>query len=167
MIKGKGGNRWQWELWRDGKLIKTWEHGNIYTAEGYNYLLSAGIAGGTQVTTWYVALLKVNHIPASTDTYANSMGTANYESTDYSESSRPTWQPGTVANQSVDNSVNKASFTMGGTDTALYGTGLVSVSTKGDSGTGKLLAIGLFSTSVTGIQSGDIIKVTTTCTLTD
>lgn len=166
MLKGKGKNRWQWELWRDGKVIKTWEHGNIYTAEGYEYFLNSGLVGGTQITAWYIALLKVNHTPAATDTYANSMGTSHYESTDYSESSRPTWQGGTVSSQSVTNFLNKASFTMGGTD-SIYGSGLVSVATKGDSGTGKLLAIALFDTPATGVQSGDILKVTTTCTLGD
>ena len=169
MIKGKGGNRWQWELWRDGKLIKTWEHGNIYTAEGYEYFLDTGLVGGTQKTVWYIALMKTDHTPAATDTYSNSMGTANYESIDYSESARPVWQGGTVSSQSVDNSANKASFTMGGTDTVIYGAMLVSYSTKGDSteSGAVLLAIGLFETAMSGIQPGDVCKVTQQCTLSD
>lgn len=168
-MKGICKNRWQWELWRDGKLIKTWEHGNIYTAEGYEYFLDAGLLGGTQKTAWYIALMGADHTPAATDTYANSMGTGNYESTDYSESTRPTWTPGSISGQSVDNEASKASFTMSGTDTTIYGTMLVSFATKGDNAESGavLMAIGKFDNIMTGIQAGDSIKAGETCVLRD
>lgn len=132
--------------------------------EELDHVLDVEFSAGTQITTWYVALMDIDHTPADSDTYANSMGTANYESTDYSESARPTWQDGGVSSQSITNSSNKASFTMAGNDTSIYGAMLVSVSTKGDSGTGILGVIGKFDAAKTGIQANDVLNVTITIT---
>lgn len=157
---------WEWEHWRDGELIGEWKHGNAAIAEGMNYVLDAALSGGSQLTNWYVALMGTDHTVNSTsDDYANSMGTANYESIDYDEATRPAWQEGGVGVQQITNSSNKASFTMGGTDGTIYGAMLVSDSTKGDntdSVSRKLMVMGKFSSALTGIVDEDVLKVTVT-----
>lgn len=142
---------WSSSLTADGLIVN----------EGLDHILDVYFSAGTQVSTWYIAPMDVDHTPAATDTYANSMGTGNYETTDYDETERVTAQFGTVSSQSLDNSANKATFTAGGTDTTWYGSLLVSDNTKGDTvASGAVLyGIGLFSAAKSGIGDGDSIKI--------
>lgn len=130
------GSIWRFEHWRRGVLLAERLRENICPDEYINYLLSAGMASGAQVANWYIALFSDNYTPLITDTYAVPGFT---ESTAYDEAYRPVWSHGGVSAKSMSNTASKASFTMTGVDTAIYGAALVSVSTKGDTAGGGLL----------------------------
>ena len=162
------GSVWNWECYRpDGSLKWRDSIHNLVTNEGLDYYLDVALSGGTQITSWYVALFEDNHTPAAADTYA----TPGYtESTAYDEAARPAWTEAGVSSQSITNSASKASFTMNATKT-IYGGALVgggtAASTKGDAaGGGKLLCLSLFS-SGKPVESGDVIKLTITATMSD
>lgn len=85
------------------------------------------------------------------------------ESTDYSESVRQTFTPGTISAGSVDNSAAKAVFSINGTVT-LFGAFLTDLNTKGGT-TGVLYGGGMFSTPGSRqMDSGDTLNVTITLT---
>lgn len=85
------------------------------------------------------------------------------ESTDYSESVRQTFTPGSISSGSVDNSASKAVFSINGTVT-LFGAFLTDLNTKGGT-TGVLYGGGLFSSPGSRqMASGDTLNVTVTLT---
>jgi hypothetical protein len=151
---------------RDGEVLGIYEKTNLIPDAALNDILDVVLGNGTQKTAWYLAPMDVNHTPAAADTYADSCGTGNYESTDYSEANRQTWTPGTVSGQSVDNSASIAAVTMQGNDTAIYGWMLVSDNTKGDTAaSGAILAsMVLYDTAITGIVNGDELRCELTLT---
>lgn len=152
---------------RDGQVIGVYDKTNRIPDAALNDILDVVLNAGTQKTAWYLAPMDTNHTPAAADTYVNSCGTANYESTDYSEANRQTWTPGTVSGQSVDNSASIAAVTMQGNDTAIYGWMLVSDNTKGDTAaSGAILAsIVLYDTAITGIILNDELRCELTLTM--
>lgn len=153
-------------LYRNGKLIQTAEASNLVPDAALTHALAVAHGGDTKKAAWYLAPLDTNHTPTAADTYANSMATTAYESTDYSELVRQTWTPGAVSGQSVDNSASVASYTMAGNDTTIYGMALVSDSTKNDTAASGavMYSIILFSTAITGIEAGDVLKLQYTAT---
>lgn len=152
---------------RDGKVIGEHVNTNLIPDAALDDILDVVLNGGTQKTAWYLAPMDTDHTPAAGDTYANSCGTGNYESTDYDEADRPTWTPGTVSGQSVDNSASVASIIMAGNDTSIYGWMLVSDNTKGDTAaSGAILAsIVLYDTAITGIVDDDELRCELTLTM--
>jgi len=144
----------------DGTELQRERVHNLRPDEACNHILDVVLAAGSQVTAWFLAPLKTDHTPAGGDTYANSMSTSNYESTDYSESTRQQWMPGTVASKSVDNTASVAEFTMGGVDSTVYGMALVSVATKNDAGSGVLFSISQFDNPITSITAGRKLYLT-------
>lgn len=92
---------------------------NIVTNQGLDHILSSTLAGGTQITTWRVAISKSNTTPLATHTYA-SPGYTEIAGSDVDEASRQTWTPGSVSSQSVDNTASPAVYTAAATFTA-YG----------------------------------------------
>jgi len=147
-------------LFRGGRLIQEVFSPNLVTDEGYNYAIDVWAGGATPQSSWYLVPLNVDHTPAASDTYANSMGTG-YESTDYDETVRQAWIPGTVSGQSVDNSASKATYTMAGNDTSIFAIALVSNATKDDTdATGAILySICSLSLAITGISDGDVLEL--------
>lgn len=134
---------------------------NIVVNAGLDYLLDAGLDGGTQITTWYLGL-KGTGTPVAADTMSSHASWT--EDQNYDESVRQTWTGGTVSSQSIDNSAAKASFAMNAT-TTIHGAFLTSISTKGGT-TGTLYSAGDFSSS-RAVESGDTLEVTSTYTMAD
>ena len=156
---------WQWEHWRDDKLIDKWEEGNICTDQGLNYMLDAAFSAGTSFATWYVALFNDNYTPAAGATYA----TPGYtESANYDEASRPQWQEAGPSAKIITNSANKASFTMS-TGETIYGAALVSYATKSNTAHAgaKLFNVSQFTTGSKAVENDDVLKVTITLTIAD
>ena len=143
----------QWET--------TWH--NLVTTEGRNHLLNAGLKSGSTFATWYISLFEDDYTPTASDTYAVP---GFNETTAYDEANRVTWQAGTVASSEVSNSANKASFTFNATKN-IYGGALVSFATKDDvaEAGAVMYASGRFD-STKPVDSGDIVKITTTIGLT-
>lgn len=155
------------ELWRAGRLLWEDEFDNLVVTAGLNKYLDATLKTGLTSPTWYVMLVNG---PSGSNTYAAGDTMASHsgwtENVTYSNSTRVAWTPGSVASGSVDNSGSKASFSINGSITNLAGCAMTDVSTKSGS-TGTLLGVGAFSGGDrTGLQSGDTLNVTTTCSLT-
>lgn len=158
---------WEWELWRDGKLIDTWVETNIVVNEGLNAILDIMFHGSTQITTWYVAIFENDYTPLATNTY----GTPGYtESTAYDEATRPEYTEAAASSQAITNSANKAQFTINATKT-IYGAALLGggtgPGTKGDAaGGGKMFCSSKF-TSSKSVVDDDVLKVGITITAAD
>lgn len=133
---------------------------NLITNEGLDYVLSGGLDGGTQITSWFVGLTDDAPTVDATDTLASHAGWV--EVTDYT-GNRQTWTGGTVSSQSVDNSASPASFSITGTAT-VGGAFLASVN-SGTSGT--LYSVGAFSGGDQPVVSGNTLTVTATFTSSD
>ena len=85
------------------------------------------------------------------------------EVTAYDETSRPALSLGTVSNKSVDNSANKAEFTINANDTTVGGAFITTDSTKGGT-SGTLYGVGAFSAGDKTLDDGDLLQVTITLT---
>lgn len=132
---------------------------NIVVTEGRNHYLDATLVSGVTSPTWYVGLKDSTNAVAS-DTIAIKGFT---EITVYDEVNRPVFTPGSINAGSVDNSTSKAEFTINDTAT-IGGAFLVNDNTKGGT-TGILLGAGEFVTA-RSVLSGDIVRVTVTCSIT-
>jgi hypothetical protein len=158
------------EHWRKDQLLAERHEENLCPDEFINYMLDAGLSGGTPITAWDVLLFNDNHTPSSTDTYATPVFT---ESTAYDESTRPAWTEAGVSSKVITNSASKATFTMTGVDTSIYGAALVGggtgASTKDDQAGGGTLGPEAQFTggAVTGIVDDDVLKVYITITGSD
>lgn len=157
-------SHWEWEHWRNGKLINAWSESNIVTNQGLNAILDIMFHAATQISTWYIALFENDYTPLATNTYAVPGYT---ESSAYGEATRPAYVEAAASSQAITNSANKAEFTINDTKT-MYGAALVSANTKGD--TAEAGAIMFCSSKFTGsksVVSGDVLKVGITITAAD
>jgi hypothetical protein len=159
---------WDWEHWRDGKIIDQWKEKNLCTDEGLTSVLGVGFSDVTQITTHYVIIFNTNTTPIAGMTYASPQFT---ESTHYDEATRPVWQEAGVSAKSITNSANKASFTSSTTE-SIYGGALVgggsTPSTKGDkAGGGVLFNVSAFAGGSKSLVPDDVLKVTVTLTIAD
>jgi hypothetical protein len=76
---------WDWEHYRDGKLLDEWRETNICTDEGLNKLLDVMFHGVTAIATWYIAIFESDTTPVAGTTYATPVYT---ECTAYAEATR-------------------------------------------------------------------------------
>lgn len=146
---------------RNGKLVGRTMASNIIPTEGLNHILSTEVAGGAQVSPWYMALFEGNVTPLSTWTGANFAANAT-ECTAYDEATRVAYVEGAVAAGSVDNGDNRAVFTMNAGKT-VYGGALLESNTKGDT-TGALLSAAKFAVA-RAVVAADELAVKFTLTL--
>jgi len=131
---------------------------NLVTTEGLDHILSTTFKGGTQITAWYVGLKNAGSVSAG-DTMASHAGWT--EDVNYSQSVRQTLTLGAVASASVDNTANKAIYSINATSN-IAGAFITSNNTK--SGTsGTLYGVVDFS-SARSVISGDTLEVTVTLT---
>ena len=148
-----GGNA----LWADA-------YHNLITTEGITDALAAYLDGQSQTTLWYVGLTNASPTPAAGDTMASHGGWTEY--TNYSEANRQQWVGGTAAAGSIDNSANKAVFSINGAGGTVGGAFLTSNNTKSGT-TGKLYSIGALSGGNRSVTNGDTLNVTATFTAAD
>lgn len=152
--------RWDVKI-RDpqGRLIRRDRFKNLVVNAGLDHLLDVALAGGTQITSWYIGLTDGSPTPAAADTLASHSGWT--EVTAYSESARQAFTPGTVSGQSVDNSASVATFTVNADGTVIGGAFLASAA-SGTSGT--LYAAGAFTGGNVTLSNGSTIQITATFT---
>lgn len=140
----------------NGLLIAEFDWENLVTTEGKNYLLSAGLDGGTAITTWYVGLTDGTPTVAAGDVLASHAGWV--EVTAYT-GNRKAWTGGTAAAGSIDNVGNEAQFSINADSTTIGGAFLASV----DNGTvGTLYAVGAFSGGDLTLNNGSTLDITAT-----
>lgn len=133
---------------------------NLVATVGLNDSLDKHFKASGYTAAWYVGLASGTPSFALTDTMASHAGWA--EVTDFSEANRQTLTLGTPAAGSVDNSSNKAAFSINGTIT-IGGAFLTTYQTKGIP-SGTLYGGGAFSGGNRAAQSGDTLNVTVTLT---
>ncbi len=134
------------------------EFDNITVNEGLDEILQQFWKGSAYTAAHYVGLKLTGSMVAG-DTMASHGGWS--ESTVYSNANRPTFTPGSVSGQSVDNSASKAVFNINGSAT-ITGAFATTNDTKGGS-TGILIGGGEFAAS-RGVANGDTLNVTVTAT---
>lgn len=153
-------NRYKVEAFRDGKLLWVEEFDNLVVDVGLNDSLDKHLKGSTYTATWYVGVVGSSPTFAAADTMSGAHAGWT-EQTTYDEANRPTLTLGTVASKSVDNSANKAVFTISGSVT-LGGAFIVTTNNKGGT-TGILYGGGAFSQN-RALVDNDVLNVTITCT---
>ena len=131
---------------------------NLVTNVGLNDLLDKYLKGSAYTATFYVLLTDGTPTTNAADTLASHAGWV--EVTDYT-GDRKALVLGTVASQSVNNSANKATFAIDADSTTIGGGGLATVAT-GTSGV--LYSVAAFTIGDKGLDSGDTLNVTVTCT---
>jgi hypothetical protein len=131
---------------------------NLVTTVGLNDSLDRHFKASAYTASWFVGMVSGSATFALADTMASHAGWA--ERTDYSESVRQTLTLGTVAAGSVNNSSNKAVFSITGTMT-FGGAFLVNLPTKGQT-SGTVYGGGTFSGGDRQAFAGDTINVTLT-----
>ena len=138
--------------WRD--TIK-----NLVVDEGLDDVLDKYLKGSSYTAAHYVGLTDGTPTFAAGDTLASHTGWT--EVTAYDEAARQTATWGTVSGKSVDNSANKAVFTISTNSTVVGGAFLATDSTKGGT-TGTLYGGGAFSAGDKTLDDGDVLNVTVT-----
>lgn len=146
-VKPNGETRWKGSFF------------NTVTSMGLNHLLGSVLCASTQIGIWYVGIRGAGAVTTA-DTMSSHAGWT--EITGYTESVRQQWTPGVVTGQSVSNSASVVSLAINAT-TTVAGAFLVSLSTKGSSGSETLYAAGSLATA-RDVISGDTLKVTVTNT---
>ena len=159
-ILGKG--RYIGQIIRDGKIIDEFDIENLVVNQGLNYMLGATLAGGSQITTWYIGLFSGNYTVLATDT-ASVIASNSTEATAYTAGARQAWtaNSSTVTGESTSNSSAQASFTFNSSIT-VYGGFLISSATL--SGTSGTLFSGAQFGASKAVVSGDILLLTYTFT---
>lgn len=158
----RGVGRYVGRIIRDGEVIDEFDCKNLVVNQGLNYLLGAALAGGSQITTWYIGLFSGNYTVLAADT-ASVIAANATEVTAYAAGARQAWTPNssTPSGQSTSNSSSQASFTFNGSVT-VYGAFLISSATI--SGTGGTLFSGAQFGASKSVVSGDILQLTYTYT---
>ncbi len=154
-------NKYSFECYdKDGNLKWSEDVYNIVVNEGLDDILNQYYKGSAYTASHFVGLTSSTPTIAATDTAASHTGWT--EVINYSETSRPTLTLGTVASQAVDNSSNKAVFSIDNTAT-IGGAFIITDSTKGGT-TGILVGGAAFSTGDKNVAAGDTLNVTVTLT---
>lgn len=136
---------------------------NLVTNEGLNDSLDKHLNGNNYSAAWYLGLTGATPNFAAANTMSSHAGWT--EVTAYSESSRPALAFGSASGGSVNNSANKAVYTVSADDTQIGGAFIVSNANK--SGTsGVLYGGGAFAGGNKTLSNGDTLSVTVTCTAT-
>ena len=133
---------------------------NTVVTAGLNKLLDATFKTGLAAPSWFVGLKGVGAVDPA-DTMAGGHG-GWAELTDYSETYRQAFTPGTISAGSVSNAAAKAIVTASGSMT-VAGLFLVDEHTKGGA-TGTLYGAANFTEGNRAMVTGDALSITATLT---
>lgn len=147
----------------DGKVKWVETIHNLVTTEGLTDNLDKYLKGSGYTAAFYVGLTSGTPSVAAGDTMASHGGWT--EVVAYTEGTRPALTLGTVAAGSVNNSANKASYSVNANGTTIGGAFIATNSTKSGT-TGVLYGVGAFTGGNKSADSGDTLNVTVTCTAT-
>ncbi len=155
----KASTHWKIECIREGEVAWVEEFNNMVVTAGLTDSLDKYFKGSGYTAAWYVGLTDSTPTFDPADSMSSHAGWV--EITNYDEANRVTLVLGTVSGGTVNNSANKAVFTISTTVT-IGGAFLVTVSTKGGS-TGVLYGGGAFSQDRPMLDN-DVLNVTVTLT---
>lgn len=148
---------------KHGQLKWVEEMDNIVPNVGLNDVLEQYLKGAGYTAAFFVGLTDGTPTVAAGDTMASHPGWAELAA--YDEATRPALTLGTVAAQSVDNSASRAVFTISANSTTIGGAFIATVNTKSGTG-GVLYSVAAFNAGDKGLDDGDTLNVTVTCTAT-
>jgi hypothetical protein len=129
---------------------------NMLTTEGRNYLLTAGLRGGTVHTSWFVAPFSGDVTVQATWTAANFNASAT-EVQAYVAATRPAWAGGSVSAGAVDSFAAKAEFKATTDGVVIRGAAMLSASAKAST-SGTLLAAARFTSTKT-LDTDEILDI--------
>jgi hypothetical protein len=133
---------------------------NLVVDVGLNDILDKYFKGATYTAAHFVGLTSGTPTIAAGDTMSSHAGWT--DQVPYSNATRPSFTPGTVASKSVDNSASKAVFNCNATGT-VGGAFLTTNSTKSGT-TGTLVSAGAFTGGNKTVANGDTLNVQVTYT---
>lgn len=136
---------------------------NLWTTEGRNHSLDVVVGATSKLTTWYLAPFGGNVTVVDTWTAANFTSNST-EFTNYDEASRVEWQDAAAASGSIDNTANRAAFTISTGGGTIRGFGFLSANAKSAT-TGVLLAAARLASDRILVAT-DVLNVGYTLTLT-
>jgi uncharacterized Zn-binding protein involved in type VI secretion len=145
---------------RDGKVIWVDEFDNLVTIVGLNDSLDKHFKASAYTSAWFVGLASATPTFAAGDNMTTHGGWT--EVPNYTEANRPALTLGTIITGSVDNSANKAVFTITGTVT-VGGAFIVNAGTKYYT-SGTLYGGGAFTGGNRALLANDVLNVTATLT---
>ena len=146
----------------DGTLKWIEEFDNLVVNDGLDDSLDKHLKGSGYTAAWYVGLTDGTPTPAADDIVSSHAGWV--EVTAYDETVRQTLTLGAVSGQSVDNSANKATFTISANNTVIGGAFVITDDTKGGSVVGTLYGVGAFTAADKTLDDDDTLAVTVSCT---
>jgi len=111
MGKNKLGFVWDVEeIGVDGLVRARYSVENILPDVGRDYLMAAGLSGGSQISSWNIGLYENVRVPAAVDTMVTLLADAG-EIVAYSGTTRLAMTADVIAGGVFSNSVTKAEFT--------------------------------------------------------
>jgi len=134
---------------------------NLVVTEGLNDVLDKYFKGSSYTAAHYMGLTDGTPDFQPGDTMSSHSGWT--EVTAYDETARPSVTWGTVSGGSVDNSSNKATFTINADSTTIGGLFLSTNSTKGGT-SGTLYGGGAFTGGDKTLSNGDSLSAQVTAT---
>lgn len=121
---------------------------NLLPTQALNYLLSAGLGGGTTANAWYLTIFTNSITPTDSITASNFAATAGElvsGAEGYAETTRPAWTPAAAAEGAMDNTAARAAFTIAtATSVTIRGAALLSDFVKGGTN-GVIMSIARFT----------------------
>lgn len=132
---------------------------NLVVNVGLDDVLNQYLKGSSYTAAHHIGLTDSTPTPAAADTMASHAGWA--EVVAYAEATRQTATWGTVTSQSVNNSANKAVFTINADNTVIGGCLIGTDNTKGGT-SGTLYGIGAFTAGDKTLDASDVLNVTVT-----
>ena len=135
----RAGFTYTFEVIQDGEIIQTEQCHNLVPNEGFDHMLSVLFKSGVRYTDWYIGLYTNNYTPVPADTLSTFIGTAG-EVTAYTSATRVGFVGGTPAAGAISNSLQRAEFEIGGTETVTVRGGFISSSSTKGSVIGVLLS---------------------------
>lgn len=143
---------------REKLTLRFW---NGITTAGINNLFNVYFGATSKAAAWYMGLIASSGYSAlaAADTMSSHAGWTE-ETSNYSQSTRPTWSPASASGGSVSNS-SSVDFTITGSVT-VKGIFITDNSTKSGT-TGTLWATALFTSGDQALVNGQTLKVTYIC----
>ncbi|TXH13943.1 MAG: hypothetical protein E6R03_10395 [Hyphomicrobiaceae bacterium] len=143
---------------REKLALRFW---NGITTAGINNLFNVYFGATSKASAWYLGLIASSGYSAlsAADTISSHAGWTE-ETSNYSQTNRPTWTPASASGGSVSNS-SSVDFTFTGSVT-VKGVFVVNENTKGGT-TGTLWATALFTSGDQALVNGQTLKVTYIC----
>ena len=146
---------------RHGKLKWSNTVHNLVVDEGLTDMLEIYYRSSAHTSQHYVLITDADPVFAPGDTMADHPGWTEF--TEYSEATRPPLVMSPAANKSIDNSANKASFSINTDAQTTGGAGVTDDNAKGGA-TGLLVGGGVYDKGNKPVDDGDTILVTVLAT---